>query len=324
MDKEINNIDYTELIGKYLAHETTVEEISLLENWVLENSENKRTFNNYKQAWILTKQQKQVVDVNNEWNKISSQLFTAEKSIKPKNNIFFKIAAAAIILIVSSYSVFYISSNNDNILIADNSVMESTLKDGSLITLNHNSKLEITDDFNENKRKVKLTGNAFFDISRDENKPFIIECNNIEIEVLGTSFYIKSDGKNNEVIVESGTVSVKQINNESNNIVLIANEKCVCDDNKLIKVVNGDVNFMSWKTKILSFKNKKLVNVIEKINETYHTNIKINSPEINNCRITAQFDNKSVDAVLNILQATLDLEVDKKDTEIIISGKSCE
>ena len=324
MNKETNNIDYTELISKYLAHETTVEEISLLENWVIENPENKKTFNNYKQAWILTKQQKQVVNVNDEWNKISSQLFTVEKSIKPKNNIFFKIAAAAIILIVSSYSVFYISSNNDNILIADNSVIESTLKDGSLITLNHNSKLEITDDFNENKRKVKLTGNAFFDISRDENKPFIIECNNIEIEVLGTSFYIKSDGKNNEVIVESGTVSVKQMNNESNNIVLIANEKCVCDDNKLIKVVNGDVNFMSWKTKILSFKNKKLVNVIEKINETYHTNIKINSPEINNCRITAKFDNKSVDAVLNILQATLDLEVNKKDTEIIISGKSCE
>ncbi len=323
MNKEINDIDITELIGKYLACETTKKEVSLLENWVLESTENKNIFNNYKQVWLLTQQQTEDIDVNFEWNNISSRLFTKEK-INKTNNLFLKIAAAVIVLIVSSYSVLYLSADRYETLIADNSIVETTLADGSLITLNHNSKLEINNSFNEKKRKVKLSGNAFFNVHKDKNKPFVIECNSVEVEVLGTSFYIKSDGNTSEVIVESGTVSVKMRNDDSKIIIITENEKCVYKGNELSKLENDDQNFMAWKTKVLSFNNQELYKVIDKINETYHTKIRINSPEIQMCKITATFDNKPIEAVLNILKATLDLKVEEKKSEIIITGKPCE
>ncbi|MCK5823645.1 MAG: DUF4974 domain-containing protein, partial [Bacteroidales bacterium] len=146
--------------------------------------------------------------------------------------------------------------------------------------------------------------------------------------VLGTSFYVKSQ-KNSptiEVIVKTGKVAVRLEDDLKNEIILTPDEKGVFtkNDNKLKKIKNTDVNYLSWKTKFLIFENEKLKNVVKKLNETYHKQIIISNPKINNCTITATFNKQSIDAVLTILKETLDLEIKRQKNTIYISGNSCE
>src|SRR3546814_2056524 len=84
-----------------------------------------------------------------------------------------------------------------------------TLADGSVVTLNKNSELSYPRRFTGSSRTVSLQGEAFFDVETDREKPFVISVNDVEVEVTGTSFNIKSREEVTEVIVESGSVRVR-------------------------------------------------------------------------------------------------------------------
>ncbi|RLD60241.1 MAG: hypothetical protein DRJ01_10010 [Bacteroidetes bacterium] len=338
MDVHNKHIDYIDLINRYLTNEINGRETILLEEWVLESEENKNFFNKFKKTWALSNTVKSFdIDVNAEWNKIQNKIFSSSKettiqNIRQKNNNFnfiFRIAAVVVLSFSLVFSAYYfINKSKYNTFVADNYVVTQKISDGSIITLNNNSKITVPKEFDKNVRKVKLKGDAFFDVKHDETKPFIIETGKIEIQVLGTSFYVKSQ-KNSptiEVIVKTGKVAVRLANNPQKEIILKPDEKgiFVKNKNKLKKINNTDVNYLSWKTKFLIFKNEKLKNVVNKLNETYHTHIIITNPKINNCTITATFNNKSIGAVLNILKETLDLEIKRQKNAIYVSGNSCE
>ena len=338
MGKNNTHIDNIDLIRRYLTNEIDSQETVLLENWVLESEENKNIFNKFKKTWALSNTVKSTnIDVNAEWNKIQNKIFssskeTTVKSIQQKSNSFnfiFRIAAVVVLSFSIAFSSYYfINKSKYNTFVAESSVVTQKISDGSIITLNNNSKIVVPKEFDENVRKVKLKGDAFFDVKHDETKPFIIETGKIEIQVLGTSFYVKSQ-KNSptiEVIVKTGKVAVRLANDLKNEIILTPDEKGVFtkNNNKLKKISNTDANYLSWKTRFLVFENEKFINVVKKLNETYHTHIVISNPEINNCTITATFNNKSIGAVLNILKATLDLDIKKQKNTIYISGNSCE
>ncbi len=338
MGKNNTHIDNIDLISRYLTNEIDSRETVLLENWVLKSEENKNIFNKLKKTWALSNTVKSTnIDINAEWNKIQNKIFSSSKetivkSIKQKSNNFsfiYRIAAIVVLSFSIAFSAYYfIHKSKYNTFVAENSVVTQKISDGSIITLNNNSKIEVPKEFDANVRKVKLKGDAFFDVKHDEAKPFIIETGKIEIQVLGTSFYVKSQ-KNSptiEVIVKTGKVAVRLANDLKNEIILTPDEKGIFtkSNNQFKKISNTDVNYLSWKTKFLIFKNEKFINVVKKLNETYHTHIIITNHRINNCTITATFNNKSIDAVLNILQATLDLDIKKQKNTIFISGNSCE
>lgn len=337
MENNEKYIDFNDLTAKYLANEASEEEISLLEEWVLKNDENKKIFNDLKQAWILSNLNKsnKNIDINEEWDKIQLKLFKDKAkyiSINKHSNqrklipLVYKIAAAILIPLVSLLFLYYLvyKPGTDN-LIAQDSIITNTLPDGTIVTLNYNSKLTFPEKFNRKIRKVKLEGDAFFNVEHNDEQPFIIETQDINIKVLGTSFFVNSRKQNStiEVVVNTGKVALKAGDNK---IILKANERGIYNKSSgiLHKEKNNDVNYNSWKTKYLIFENAVLYDVIRKINEAYHIHIKIINPEMNNCRITVTFNNQSIDAVLNILQETLDLKIEKHNNYISISGKGCD
>jgi len=338
MNNKNKHIDPHSLIGKYLTNEASKEEIALLEKWVVEDEANKKLFNDYKQAWSLSNMEKtrKEVGVNDEWKKLESKLFAGktiqidrnEKIRKTGFNQYFKIAASVIVLLSLSFVLYYMFSNSGKEqFIADNLVKTTTLADGSEVTLNHNSTITYYKEKKKTKnRKVKLEGDAFFKVEPDASKPFIIETQNVEIEVLGTSFYVNSHENKPtiEVIVNSGKVALKAQKNKQ--VILTPGEKGIFnkETRELQEIENKDVNYIAWKTKHLEFENKRLTDVVYQISKTYHTDIKIGNPEISNCRITVIFDNQTLDAVLNILEETLDLRIEKQNGKVIISGDGCE
>ncbi len=337
MNNENKHIDFIDLIGKYLAKEATNEEISILEEWVKKDRENKKTFSDLKQTWMLSNAEHidQQINLDTEWEHLNSAIFGQEEytDILPSEtanfnyNRFLKMAAIIVIVLTAGYFLFYLISNpSTEQLVAGNSVVSTKLPDGTEVTLNHNSILKYPKIFASHIRMVQLQGDAYFDVTHDLSKPFVIETKNTQIEVLGTSFYVnaKVEQPTVDVIVHSGKVAI--IGDKEERLVLTAGEKGAYNksNGQLSKEENRDQNFISWKTRQLIFDNESLVNVVDKINQTYHSNITIDNPDIYHCLLTATFEEQSLEIILEVLQETFDLIIEQKDGKILITGNGCE
>ena len=330
MNNKNGHIDFHELIIKYLSKEASAEEIIQLEKWVKEDPANKNLFNEYKQSWILLNVtgSGSKIDIDQEWDQLSSKLFVDSKKIreletqKVKNRRFqiLKVAAAVAVLMAVGYLFYYIISKpGTNTLMATQKIESVILPDGSEVTLNHNSTLIYPDQFKKDSRIVELAGDAFFNVTKNAEAPFLIKTDELIIKVLGTSFYVnaKETGSAIEVFVKSGKVSLEALNKQI--IILEKGDKGIFNkaSSKLMKEENRDPNFISWKTKSLVFDNARLGDVIKKINETYHTKIILDSAALQDCMLTATFEDQPLETILEVIRETFDLKVDQRDGEII-------
>lgn len=338
MNNEKQHIDFLDLIGKYLVNEASSEEVTSLEEWVEKDPENKNTFRELKQTWMLSNAEHvdQQINLNEEWAQLNSTIidkeeyadFLLNESSSFNYNKFLKMAAIIIVFLTAGYFLFYLVNNpSTEQFVAGNSVEQSTLPDGTIVTLNHNSILKYPKIFPSNVRSVKLQGDAYFDVAHNLSKPFVIQTKNIQIEVLGTSFYInaKAEQPTIDVFVQTGKVAI--IGNNEEKLFLTAGERGTFEKSsgQLTKEHNQDPNYISWKTGKLIFDNESLVNVIDKINQTYYSNITIDNPDIYHCMLTATFEEQPLEIILEVLQETFDLIIERKENgKILISGNGCE
>ncbi|NOZ45344.1 MAG: DUF4974 domain-containing protein [Chlorobi bacterium] len=325
-----------DLISRYFTGEVSESETNQINSWLKESDKNKETFNQYKLLWNNIEKYRiaKLVDVDKEWEVFKSKISGTKTITLPKHKpstflIKFTRIAAAIILFIAVGGMGYYLFNNmgKKKYYAKNSVNEIALPDQSKITLNKNARIIVAKDFDKEKREVKLIGEAYFEVNAN-GKPFIVKTSDIEIKVVGTSFLVNSvkNSETIEVVVNSGIVSVTQINDTTNKVILKKGEKAYFrkKSKELKKLKNTDINFISWKTRKLTFKNDKLTKVVKTLNKIHHANIQIQSTEIKNCRLTASFTDQSLDSILKVIENTLDIKVEKKDNIIYLSGQGCE
>lgn len=332
MSKNNGHINYEELIAKYLAEECDQMEVHLLEKWVQENQDNRKLFIQQKRAWQLTHNTNNIsdqFDTDKAWDQMEKELFGSEKELVENKTInftpYYRIAAAIAAMFTIGYFVFYLGfMNTDQTLMALETTINETLADGTEVTLNRNSTLTFPKTFEENERRVELEGDAFFNVARDPEKPFIIQTGEISVKVLGTSFYVNATKEASiEVTVKTGKVEI--YSDEENKIELAAGEKGIfLKQNRILsKVPNTDSNFLAWKTKRLQFENTTLEEVFRKIEETYHIIIQVSNPQILSCRWTASFDNQPLETVLNTLKETFDFEIKQNGENVSLTGQGC-
>ena len=334
MLEDKNHIDFFDLIPKYLSGEASDSEVKRLEEWVLSSPENKAQFNQFKKAWMLSgiEGNYQDIDVEKEWASTSEKLFSEAKVVPLKSKtqrrvgIFLRIAVAVSLLIVASIWVFQSINGVDyQEVVAQNEIEENKLPDGTEIALNQYSSIKYPETLDDNYRRVELKGDAFFKVERDTARPFIISTQNIEIEVLGTAFYVDSRDNQSQiqVIVESGSVAMTSGNDK---VVLTANEIGIYNKTtgQLVKRANEDENYMAWKTDILVFENTDLERVVFDLNRKFHSQISIATPEINACPLTATYDHQPLEAIVLIIEKTLGIKAEIDGEKIVFSGQSCD
>ncbi len=330
LNREENN-GFLELIPRYLSGNASDKEVQELEAWVLADPENKKQFIAFKKAWILSgmKEDKQSVNVEQMWKETSKGLFEEAKlhELKPnKGRRKWLAIAASMAVIILALSLIFGGLKDDGAMAyeAKEQIENLDLPDGSKVTLNQNSSLqyEFTED---NRRAVVLEGDAFFDVKREESKPFEIKADEVSIKVLGTSFYV--DGRTDEdeiqVIVKSGSVAVRAGKTE---IVLKANEKAIFNkaSNALAKVENDDPNFTALTTNKLVFDNTKLSDVVFALNRQFNSNISIQDDLLKNCPLTAVYENKSLTAILKVLEGSLSgIKAQQLGERIVLTGTNC-
>lgn len=357
-----------------------------VEKWRKEIPFFEKEFQNYSRLWEESNRFGQELgkdfspNVEKGWQKLSNQIKEYEankiseaektkwvkpapaaqyttKSISISKSIskeFLKIAAVLIVglglgwWINSTQTTYNSLANSNQIIVHQHSDTPLVLPDGSKIWLNKNASISYSEDFGTTqKRNLKLKGEAFFDIARDEKHPFMIDIEGkAEVEVLGTSFNINPSNGNIEVTVASGKVSFRENNNskidnnenkesqKQTSIFLTKGEKGILYDktknrpDSLPTLVrferNDDVNYLAWLNHRLVFENMQMQEVVNKVENYYNVRLKLENPSLKECRFTGTFDQTPLNDVLETLSFGANLQIKKSDsTTYLLSGSGC-
>lgn len=276
------------------------------------------------------------------WVKVESRIHNQISSNQTKirklfSNPIYRMAAAvlvAAVILVSGYKAFFSPSSSVKMLeitAVDQVLNTFTLPDGTLVSLNSDTKVFYPQQFGNKTREVTIEGEAFFEVKPDQNKPFIIRAGKAQIKVLGTSFSVSAypETKFIEVIVQTGRVQVKnqatEILEQSEELILTPGDKgtLVYASNTLLKTINQDPNFLAWKTHNLIFKATSLREVIVNLEKVYKVNIRLADPKLNERLLTVQFNNEPLDFILKVIEKTLkDIEVQEANGQYILKARS--
>lgn len=265
-------------------------------------------------------------------NRISSGNTIIRKFI---SNPMYRFAAAiliAAVLLVSGYEVFYNPSATEVMLelTTANKVLNTfTLPDGTLVTLNSDTKVFYPKKFGRKTREISIEGEAFFEVKPNKNKPFIIHAGKAQIKVVGTSFSVSAypETKLVEVIVQTGKVQVMNKMAETlqtEELILTPGDKgtLVYESKTLQKTTNQDPNFLAWKTHNLIFKATSLREVIDNLEKVYKVNISLADPKLNELLLTAQFNNYPLDFILKVIETTFKIEAQEIDGQYFLKARS--
>jgi len=201
-----------------------------------------------------------------------------------------------------------------------------TLPDGSTVKMNANTRFEYPEHFAADARKVKLSGEAFFEVTKDTVHPFIIETDNASVEVLGTSFNVSAYPEAGvvEVNVETGKVKLTQHpigSSVRKSVLLPAGERgwLTVQDGKLGHDTKLASNYSAWITKKMIFQRTPLAEAFTVLENTYHVKIKMDNPELGKIPYTANFANLKLDYILEVMARTHKLKAVRNGEEIVFA-----
>lgn len=257
------------------------------------------------------------VDVDKAWEKLNERIEAAERPVIPLPvkrtpflSTFARIAAMVIIIAGAGWLLFEVAAPQKITLTSDSDQknIEVLLSDGSTVFLNRNSSLTYPKNFRSGTRKVSLKGEAFFDIARDEEHPFIIDAGKAKIRVLGTSFNVITDNAENEVevYVASGKVMVTSVDG-SGSLTLEPEYVGKVSGSNAKQERNSNVNYLAWHTGMLSYDGERLGVVFKDLKRAYNIEIKVADPEINDFRLTSPFEQQPQDTIVKLICTTFNL-----------------
>lgn len=302
-----------ELLAKYFEGQCTSEENQSILQW---KEENPVLFNQYKDIWELSS------TFSYPTNENSFYLIQHKIESQPKKVSFFSNKtlwrSAAAILLVCVIGLTFYSQNSpkvqenlySTVITAEKPLQKVTLEDGTSIWLKQGAQVKIADTYNKNKREVLLTGNAYFDVAKNQEKPFIIHSNEVDIKVLGTSFSVINDASNLTVAVKSGKVDVRSSSTQN---ILTENQSVVYNKQtkKTTTAPISDKNTWAWTDKVITFENTELKEVISKIEAIYNVEITYNT-SYEQLPFTGKFDNASMEEIIAVLEESLNLTLEFK------------
>ncbi|AWW31593.1 hypothetical protein DN752_16500 [Echinicola strongylocentroti] len=195
------------------------------------------------------------------------------------------------------------------------------LPDGTLVKLNSSSSLEFPIAFTDSLRQVKLIGQAFFEVTRNEAAPFIVETDHMDVQVLGTSFDVLNDaeGKRFEVAVASGKVKVNSY--AGNQEILAKTEMTRLDvsSGQLIKSHFDPTYQLGWKDGILAFEDESFEAVFGRLEDWYGVAISVDPALTIDKSYTGKYDNQSLENVLTGMSSVLGFQFKINGKQVTIS-----
>lgn len=320
---------FSELVSKVLAGEANYEEKQQLKNLLLDSKEHTLLFNQLKEYW----------DADVQLNKTNKESF--EKSVMAQLNfepeirkskykkLYLRIASVAAVVFFAmtcGMAYLYMAEPNEIYTYSAQSVpVEYLLADGTKVTLNKNSSLTYKSDFGENRRDVKLTGEAFFKVAKDKNRPFSVEALGTKTEVLGTSFNVRANAESGKVTTTLVEGSVKFMAENCEQVLKPGEEIAFNTNSQKYELQKTDTQYnTAWVSGRFNYKNVSFAYLADKLEHIYKTKIIIEDSKIAIRIVSASFLNdEPIENIIQALQNELEFSYQTKDsTQINIISKT--
>ena len=352
------------LLSKKLSGEASLAELKELEHLVLEHPEWQYAIQNLEDFW---KQQPPKDDMQaedaymlhlhrmNEMNISFENAPVEMQIITSKNRIRKWYWAAAAVLFFSiglfTFGTLFnrkegktlaILSEINEVSTRQGSKSKIQLPDGSVVWLNAGSKLTYNKDYGQQIREVSLTGEGYFDVMKNKEKPFIIHTSNINIKVLGTAFNVKAypEDKQTETSLIRGSIEVTIKNRPDDKIILSPNEKLIVENesftkkerNGIIKEVPPAISIdkikyrpvdsavveTQWIDNKLVFQDESFGELAVRMERWYDIKIEITDPQLRQTRMTGNFEKETIEQAIEALKLMISFKHEQTGNKIII------
>lgn len=325
----MEHIIIKEITNQALDH----SERSELKTWLKKSKENRMIYAQMKLALIYPESERREILKEEVWGVLEEKMSTgAIKKQSLLDRPWLKVAAAIVVFCSALLIAFQLTLGDHNgtpelvevKMIEKVSLpgqkIKTQLPDGTIVKLNADSKILIPEFFTNDRREVRLIGEAFFDVVRDEKKPFIIKTGDIEIEVLGTSFNVSAyeDGTSKAVSVKTGKVSVK--NKLGKSIELEPNEMTTVSTDGALKkqLIDNDDLVFGWMQQKIVFKDHSIDEVFNTLTKWYGIEIQIEKEIKSQKPYTATYKNPALTEVIESISHVYNFKYSINGKKIMI------
>lgn len=343
------------LIVSYITNDIESKDFALLKNWIQNNYENRKSFNHFVYSWVVAGNSGNFdYDSNLLWNRIESEIKSEDENESQysiqKNNFIFKLRHVAIWLLMiglTSAVTWFIAKPDDiktkttEYIVPKGSKSTIKLPDGSVVWLNAGSKLVYANNFDQKERNVYLTGEAYFSVVTNKEKPFKVHTSDLIVRALGTKFNVKAypEEKTITTTLEEGIIDVQIIKGgkdyKSREIKIKPNERLVfiksgespkdiavtkpAEEVKKIQRINDnikvelDVNtqlYTSWKSDKWVIEGLTLKCLAPMLERRYNMKIYFANDGLDQYKFTGILQNETVEQILDVLTYTAPIKYD--------------
>lgn len=328
-----------ELITNYLSGSLGTEELAELENWLKASPENQKYFRQMREVWFST------IGANEEIRYDKEKAFrrflaktqvASEKKVAKKYSLhrYMYGAAAIALLCIISFASYWSGSEQVKKQFAEmvveaplGSKTKLYLPDGTLVWLNAGSKITYSQGFGVAERKLQLTGEGYFEVTKNEQLPFEIRTKELELRVMGTKFNFRNYPEDEEVSVSLLEGKVRLINYLKNNDLcyLEPDQKAILNkkDGQL-KISPAEARYTAeWTNGYLFFDEELLPDIIKELERSYNVKIYIKDESLKTFRFYGNFIRKeqTIQEILDMLASTGKLEYKINGKEVQLYAK---
>ncbi len=358
------------LLNKFFANECSSSERKVVIDWML-NAQNDFLLKEWmKDNWdkLSDFDTENDLDIDKMWTKLQASLqFEVDSQLPGFENttstfkgefskyrkIYKSVAAAAAILIIFSLTIIWVQKRNASrgltaynkpsttITNNENVAKLIVLEDGTKVSLSKNASLTYNTISTMDRREVNLEGDAFFDVVKNPEKPFLVYSKNIITKVLGTSFSIHSNINSNDVTVSvvTGKVQVFEKNEENlelinskvlsnKGILLTPNQKTIYTASKQnfeTSIVETPVllNNITLEKNYFDFNRSYLPDVVNKLQKVYGIEVVLENDNFNKCIFSGDITEENLYEKLDLICKSIGATYEISGTRILITGKGC-
>lgn len=331
---------YLDLVAKYLSGNISAEERTALLQWAEANESNRQFFDEMIQLWSMSVEVEEPfeADLDQAWSSLENKLpfedvleKTEEKGPRvvklEKKRWDWRIAATVAVLLLGGWWLIQNPFQAKVQVLATQLQDEPLfLPDGSKVWLNEDSRLVYQRSFN--RRNIKLEGEAFFEIARDEERPFVVSAGSAQTTVLGTSFNLRAYPEEDrvELVVQSGKVkfeSLKQKDAEAIATLEKGQAAFILKETEELVLDNSiSENTTAWMRDTLVFDQAPLEKVLGDLQRYFRVAIEVENAEAYNCNFNSTFPQPELNTVLDEMQEVLEgIQIRQEGKGYILRGK---
>lgn len=285
-----------DLLFKFFEGKSSLDEEKKIREWMEESNSNFNCFMKTRREYDI-----QILSGSN-------VIASNKKKLIPLQWIV-GAAATIIILIIGGIYLFNIENNIEQyntIIVPAGQRINLILSDNTNLWLNANTEFRYPTEFSKKNRTVYLDGEAYFEVSKDENKPFIVKTSKGDVHVTGTSFNVEAYSKFDNFVTSlfEGGVDIYIKDNKS--VTLFPNELGISENNQfLIKNITDNDHYL-WKDGLISFRNKGIEEILISLEKYFDIEIQINTSNLPQHTYTGKFRHSDgVEYALRVLQKSI-------------------